>query len=432
MPTNKNAFNPILTAILSLIIIFQGMIIYLGPERVYNALVKRVHYYLGSGKSDGIYVPVNVVLSETQLTKDPLSKYQWGLKMMLDGATYQEIQGDAHRDVVVAVIDRGVHMDHPDLRNKRRGGWNFIDGTDRLQVEYDARPPNGSIAHGECAASIIAAEVDNNVGIAGVFSRAYIMPLQSNGHIAEAVSYAIDHNADVILIAGGAGNDDGEWLFPMYQNPNPLPPETGYSPRNLKKMAALRDALQKAYEKNIPVITGVGNTKSFGMTFVADDHTTIAAAPHNVFGQVSVHTSFSYSFEVFAPGGSRKKIENLSELARYFPEGLKVFSPTADFDDPLCAIGTDNSYSFLTLGSGAMPNVAGAVAMIKSYLPDITVEEVRQILRKSSISLKPGGSLLEGLGGRLSLRLLRQNIDHRLEQDLSVNHKRGLKESCAE
>lgn len=52
------------------------------------------------------------------LTNDPLSKYQWNLRMILDGIKYAEISNNAPTDVIVAVIDHSVNVDHPDLINR--------------------------------------------------------------------------------------------------------------------------------------------------------------------------------------------------------------------------------------------------------------------------------------------------------------------------
>jgi subtilisin family serine protease len=361
-----------------------------------------------------VSVPVGLLVSETPLTDDSYSRYQWGLRVMLDGARYGEVQGDAPRDVVVAVIDRGVQMNHPDLVNKVRGGWNFIDGKAKLRVNHDSRPPAVSVAHGQCAASLIAAEVDNKLGIAGIFRRAYIMPLQSDGQLAEAIDYAVDHDADVIVVSGGAG-PNSDWLWPLFANATVRPSELAYSEARVERMRAIKRALGRAYDSKIPVLTGVGNTRRFALSFIADDPRTITVAPHTVFGTVSLHRSFGYSIEVFAPGGSRLEIENLSEVEKAFPDELPARTVEGDYDDPLCAIGPEG-YSFFTLSSAALPHAAGAVAMIKSYLPESTVDEVRQILREGSVPLKPDGSLLEGLGGRISLRLMRAAIDRRLQK----------------
>lgn len=411
MKQSSNRILIVTVVVLSFIVFLQGAVIVLGPTRVYNAVERRARrFFGGSDDTDLVVVPPENLIADG-ITNDPLSRYQWGLRMMLDGATYDEVQGDAPRDVIVAVIDFGVHMNHPDLQEREApGAWNFISNTPELRIEWDEASPNSSDAHGQCSASIIAADTNNGVGMAGVFHRARIMPLQSDGHISKAMHHAIDNGADVILVAGGG---DNPWLWPMYQNPDPLPPASLYDSESIQRMRSLNMALRRAYANNVPVVTGVGNTRSFGMTLISDHHTTISVAPHNVFGEVSAHTSFSYSFDVFAPGGSRKTIKNFAELSSLFPHDLHVVPRFADFDDPLCAVG-HSDYSFLTLGSAAMPHVAGAVAMIKSFLPDASVEEVRTLLTDSTIPLEPSESLLEGLGGRLSLRLLRENIDERI------------------
>ncbi len=150
------------------------------------------------------------------------------------------------------------------------------------------------------------------------------------------------------------------------------------------------------------------------MTLISDHHSTISVGPHNANGEVAQHTSFSYAFDVFAPGGSRVPILKPLDFKDQFPVDIRVHGPNADFDDVLCAIG-QRDYGFLTLGSAAMPHVAGAVALIKSFLPDADVETIRQILRASSLPLTPAGNLLEARGGRLSLRLVRNEIDKRLK-----------------
>jgi len=57
-----------------------------------------------------------------------------------------------------------------------------------------------------------------------------------------------------------------------------------------------------------------------------------------------------------------------------------------------------------------MPHVSAAAAIIKSYVAEATVEEVRMLLRRSQIPLSPNGNIMEGIAGRLSLRLLMSEI----------------------
>lgn len=408
----KSTFHVQLLVIIGILlagnIVFSATLM-LGPSRVLAAVEYRIEKYLGISLDESIYIPKNLVVGDS-ITKDPHSVFQWGLRMLLDGADYWDVQGSAPRDVVVAVIDKGIHTQHEDLRAQSVSGYNFIDNTTELRIDDDYYSPNSSINHGLCAASIIAAEVGNGIGMAGAFHRALIMPLQSDGHIAEAIHYAVANGAEVIHIAGGGG----DYLYPMYNNSKELPKPGLYSDEALSGIREIKSALQAAYAENVPVITGVGNTRSFGMTLLADDDTTISVAPHNIRGEVSEHTSFSYSFDIFAPGGSRKRISNLEDFEPIWPGEFRVGSPNADYDDPICAVG-ENEYSFLTLGSGAMPHISGTVALIKSYLPGSDIDEIKNILRISTVPLTPAGSLLEGLSGRISLAKVRQEIDRRLD-----------------
>ncbi len=184
-------------------ILLAGVLVYPGPERVTKAIKARVLPYF---VTSGAIVQVTNIIGEG-ITNDSLSKYQWALRMMLDGANYWEIQGNAPRDVVVAVIDKGVHLQHEDLKNRLHPkGFNFIDRSADLRIADDYKAPNASITHGQCAASIIASEPNNQLGLAGVFHRAYILPLQSDGHLADAINYAVKNGANIILISGGAGD----------------------------------------------------------------------------------------------------------------------------------------------------------------------------------------------------------------------------------
>ena len=280
-------------------------------------------------------------------------------------------------------------------------------------MPYDNKSPNCSIQHGQAAASIIAAEANNNIGIAGVFSKAMIMPLRTDlPNLHKAIIYAVDHGAEVIHISGGGG----PIVYPTYLSDKRDKPQASlYSDKNIFILYNLEIALEYAYMKNVIVISGVGNTGKWENYYFPSDHRTIVVGPHNVNGEISQHSSYSYTIDIFAPGGSRKHLENEKTLTVKYPNKILTYGRYANFDDPLCAIG-DSSYSFLTLGSGAKPHVSGAAAIVKSYMPDATVEEVRSMLRKSQLPLSPSGNIMEGIAGRLSLRILLAEIKKKHSQ----------------
>lgn len=123
-------------------------------------------------------------------------------------------------EIVVAVLDNGVQLDHPDLagaiyRNPREqadfadsDGNGYIDdlhGWDFRDNDNDPSPTGGGDRHGTAVAGIIAASADG-AGVVGVAPGVKILPLRiargdtdfaSTLKIAEALRYAARH-ADVI------------------------------------------------------------------------------------------------------------------------------------------------------------------------------------------------------------------------------------------
>jgi len=133
----------------------------------------------------------------------------------------------AEPNVTVAVIDSGVDMNHPDgpkyiwtnkgeiagngIDDDNNGyvddvhGWNFIDDSPLFP---DTK------GHGTAVAGIIAAQSNNNIGIAGINPGAVIMPLKAaDGEgktnslaIYRAIHYAVNNGARIINISlGGRG-----------------------------------------------------------------------------------------------------------------------------------------------------------------------------------------------------------------------------------
>lgn len=133
---------------------------------------------------------------------------------------------------VLAVVDTGVDLTHPDLEpnlwtnalegvglkgfdEDLNGRTDDVHGYDFVDDDGD---PDDYVFHGTHVAGTAAAVVDNNQGIAGVAPEAEIMAvrvLDGNGsgfsaEIAEGIAYAAKNGADVINLSlgGAAGEDD--------------------------------------------------------------------------------------------------------------------------------------------------------------------------------------------------------------------------------
>ena len=111
-----------------------------------------------------ILAPVTVVAATVN---DALVSQQWGWYRIKADRAYDT--GYHGAGVVVALLDTGVDMGHPDLAANIIGGWNFVDNNDNV-TDVDG--------HGTMVAGIVAALANNGIGIAGVAPNVSIMPLK--------------------------------------------------------------------------------------------------------------------------------------------------------------------------------------------------------------------------------------------------------------
>jgi len=188
---------------------------------------------------------VSALSAEPSLPNDPHFYEQWSLHNFgqnlpnLSPAASYDIDIDAPEawqitkgsdDAIVAIIDTGVEIDHPDLRNSiwtNQGeipgngldddgngfvddvhGWNFYGGNNSLYNLFD------DDLQGTQMAGVIAATANNGVGIAGVAPDARIMPLKvlgpNGGYLSDviaAIEYAERMGAKVANIS---------WSLPEY------------------------------------------------------------------------------------------------------------------------------------------------------------------------------------------------------------------------
>lgn len=162
----------------------------------------------------------------TNFPTDPLLSEQWHLEntSQLQGWTAGadlRIQ-DAwtitrgRSDVVLCIIDTGVDLDHPDLRNNlvpRNGeDWDF--SSDLRQA------PSDFAGHGTACAGIAVATADNGIGGSGVAPGCLVMPLKVdltsglNANRADAINYAASRKEDfsAMILSLSWGLSSGDYL----------------------------------------------------------------------------------------------------------------------------------------------------------------------------------------------------------------------------
>ena len=270
---------------------------------------------------------------DTAGENDPLRYQQWGLDRVPFESAWSVSRG---RGVTVAVVDSGVEADHQDLAGSVRAGIDFVKPGGDGRID-----PNG---HGTHVAGIIAAHVDNALGIAGAAPDVNILPvrvLDANGggaasNVAKGVIWAADHGARVINLSLGGGLAPG-----------------------------IQQAMQYANSKGAVVLAAGGNNGQAGNSpmYPAAYPEAIAVAAidtdrsHPTFGNTG-----SY-IDVAAPG-----VGIVSTWGS---------SPTA--------------YASATGTSMATPFASAEAALIISTNPSLSSARVTQILESTATDLGPRG-----------------------------------------
>jgi subtilisin family serine protease len=255
-----------------------------------------------------------------------------------------------HPNVIVADIDTGADLDHPDLQANilPRGAedWDFADAGDPVPDDMDG--------HGTHTAGTAAA-VDNAVGVIGVATRCRIMPLRVD------LRAGMDQNrADAINYVALQADDDRRFVI-------------NCSWRMNGDHAGVRTAIQNAVDNNVVVVFAAGNRgQNTDVTpqFPGVYPEVIAVAALDQRDQKATFSNFGRNVDVSAPG-------------------VNIFS----------SFPNDN-YAFLDGTSMAAPHVAGLAALVWSVDRGLTNEGVRQVIEDTCDDIDAANPGFAGMLGR--------------------------------
>jgi serine protease len=286
-------------------------------------------------------------------TNDQYGSLQWGLDQIRAPQAWQVSTG---RGQVIAVVDTGVDLDHPDLRRKLVGGATFTGCAERpngcgngdWESGLAAEPPS---PHGTHVAGIAAASTNNKIGVAGAATNAKIMPVKvltdeggSFEEVAAGIRWAADNGADVINLSLGA--------LPGVQ-----------ALVLVGELDNAKQAINYAVSKGVVVVAAAGNdfASICGEPGFAPNALCVVATDRNEVR--ASYSNFAVSQDmnvVAAPGG-----------AAFFSCEEDVISSVPAGTESSCTRGRKPGYDFFAGTSMATPHVAGVAALLTAQGRDV-------------------------------------------------------------
>ncbi|MFB4326521.1 S8 family peptidase [Priestia sp. BR_2] len=297
---------------------------YTEPHYIYLTNDRSPQSRVNSDFPDGANAQVNI-------PNDLLfSEYQWNLPVIETNRGWDLSKGS--EDVIIAVIDTGVDLQHSDLDGQLVEGYNI--------VEKDKQPLD-DVGHGTHVAGIIGALVNNGEGVAGVSWYNKIMPvkaLDGSGSgttyaVAEGIIWATDHGAKVINMSLG----------------------------NYADSQFLHDAVKYAYDRDVVLVAASGNDNTERPGYPAAYPEVLAVAATDSNQKRAEYSNYGDYIDVAAPG---------TNIASTFP---------------------GNQYAALSGTSMASPHAAAMAGLIRSLNPDLTNQEVMDVMINQAVDLGDKG-----------------------------------------
>ena len=308
------------------------------------------------------YVPFRSPFAFTP--DDALFGDQWGMVQIDAPAAWDIETGD--RAVVVAVIDSGCDLGHADL-----SGAYVSRGTNVSDPSLDGSPivdaPSGSGEwHGTAVAGVVAAALNNSIGVAGLAGGCGILPVAlavgSTTEMAAAVDYAVGEGAAILNMSLSIGS----YWFETW----------------------VRPSIDAAVTAGCVVCAAAGNDDSSTLTLPArypsvmacggsdraDRRWQASGTPYGSEYGDEIYDGAPTGVSVVAPA------TNIVSTDISGPDGFTpAASPAGDY-----LYGSDAIPSPFDATSAATPHVAGAAALLRSRYPGLGAVAIRRVIERTA------------------------------------------------
>lgn len=319
----------------------------------------------------------NYIYRPSRVPDDTFYSFQWHYPAINLPQAWDLTTGSP--DVIVAVVDTGVFIDHPEFLGQLVEGYDFIDditnAADGDGIDDDPDDPGDSAIlsysswHGTHVAATVAAKSDDASGVAGIAWQAKIMPLRVLGTLG-GTDYDI---RQAIRFAAGLENDSKTVPAQKVDIINLSLGGSGFS-------TLAQAAYNEVRSAGVIVVAAAGNENTSLFSYPASYDGVVSVSATDIANNRAPYSNYGSRIDVAAPGGNQAV--DLNDDGN----GDGVLSALVDDSSGI----RQPSYNFYQGTSMAAPHVAGVFALMRSVYPALSPDDVDSLLASGSITTDLG------------------------------------------